>query len=147
MRSARHASAADDNVAVTMTIGSAVCDPPTPASGAASAPVANWLSPSSAEALPAVRGWSASASAVALGNTSPMLATTHEEARQQHDEADVEHDRREHAEAAEGAHRRPASSSVRGPRRSTSVRLTWLAAMMPPALSAKSTLKSCGEAP
>ena len=60
---------------MTTPIGTAESGPATPTSGAAIAPIMNWMTPSSADAVPATVAWSASASAVVLGSTNGRLET------------------------------------------------------------------------
>ena len=109
--------------------------------------MANWLRPSPADALPAVRGWSASASAVALGKTRPMHATSTKKLGRSTGSPTSKSTEASTPSPPTALIVTPASSSARGPTRSTSARPTWLAATRPPALSAKSRLKTWGEAP
>lgn len=60
---------------MSTAIGTAVATPPIPTSGAASAPNRNWLTPITADALPAASACADRASAVVFGSTTPMLAT------------------------------------------------------------------------
>jgi hypothetical protein len=71
---------------MTTAMGRSVCEPATPTSGAAAAPIANWARPITPDALPASWACRSGPSATALGSTSPVLAR-HEQRGQDHRQA------------------------------------------------------------
>src|SRR5215213_3220184 len=134
--------------AIVADIGRAVPVPAIPASGAAAAPIVNWRTPIRAEALPATSGWPASASAMVLGNTRPMLATsTHSGTSSVTSGSEPTATTANTAQPATAIDVTPIRSIVSAATRPASRPLSWPATTMPTLLTAKTAENACGEAP
>ena len=121
---------------------------PRPTSGAVTAPSANWVSPSSADAEPAIRRCRSIAMAEACGNANPTADTmTNSEtstiARPQ-PASTVDGQQRSHRPAPA---RRPSVSSTNEVVRRSRIRPIWVASTMPIAFSAKQALNHCADSP
>ena len=151
VRSLRGASASTPtSVAASAVMASAVpaVPSPRPTSGAVTAPSANWVRPSSADADPAIRRCRSIAIADACGSANPTADTMTNSDDQHHRQAPAG----EHGDGQQRS-RRPAPD--RRPRRAA--RTTWSGAaasgrsgwpaMMPIAFSAKQALNHCADSP